>query len=217
MDEKTIVKIGSRFPGIRSETTTGMVQLPNVFHAKWGVVVNFISEFDPVCTTELYSFQKRLPEFNAIRCSLLGVCSSKMTSILKWTGWMRDKLKTDITIPILSDPFADVSRDLGFITEADNKIATRSVIIIDPIAKVRAIFHYPKELGRNVEEIYRAVKALTVVDANKVDMPANWPINELVGEGVLLHPPSDEDSVKGTILGANSYDWWFSYKKLVRS
>lgn len=52
--------------------------------------------------------------------------------------------------------------------------AVRAVFFIDPEHKIRLIMYYPLNVGRNMDEIIRALKALQFSDANKVAMPLNW-------------------------------------------
>ena len=95
----------------------------------------------------------------------------------------------------------------------------RAVFIVDPNGIIRAILYYPQELGRNMDEILRMVKGLQVSDANRVAIPANWPENELIGDKVIIPPPSDENAAKERLEKAKAgeiecYDWWFCYKSL---
>jgi len=90
------------------------------------------------------------------------------------------------------------------------------VFVVDPEATVRLILFYPQEVGRNMDEIVRVVKALQVVDKNKVAAPANWPNNELIGDQVIISPPSDEKTAATRKTGGDIVceDWWFCHKKL---
>lgn len=108
---------------------------------------------------------------------------------------------------------------LGLIHPAKGTNTVRAVFIVDPEAVIRAVIYYPQELGRNMDEILRAVKALQVSDQNGVAMPANWPNNELVGDAVIIPPPISEAEAKERLEKAKAgdiscYDWWFCYKKI---
>ncbi|NCU35973.1 peroxiredoxin, partial [Candidatus Falkowbacteria bacterium] len=56
---------------------------------------------------------------------------------------------------------------------------------IDPKGKVRLIMYYPLNVGRNMDEIWRSLKALQTSDANGVAMPLNWQ----PGDKVIVPPP----------------------------
>ena len=50
----------------------------------------------------------------------------------------------------------------------------RSVFVIDPKNTVRLSLTYPKSVGRNFDEILRAVDALQVTDSGPFSTPADW-------------------------------------------
>jgi len=50
----------------------------------------------------------------------------------------------------------------------------RAVFFIDPKAVIRAIIYYPLSLGRNFEELYRALIAMQAADAFSIATPADW-------------------------------------------
>ena len=60
----------------------------------------------------------------------------------------------------------------------------RSVFVIDPASKVRLSLTYPKSVGRNFDEILRAVDALQVTDSGPFSTPADWQD----GERVIVAP-----------------------------
>lgn len=53
-------------------------------------------------------------------------------------------------------------------------LTVRSVFIIDPAKKIRLIMTYPAAVGRNFDEIFRALEALQLADQHKIATPANW-------------------------------------------
>ncbi len=90
----------------------------------------------------------------------------------------------------------------------------RAVFIVDPNGTIRLILFYPQEIGRNIDEIIRIVKALKIADEENVAIPANWPKNELIGRQVIIPPPTDEGTAEQRSKEFNGYDWWFCYKSL---
>ena len=76
------------------------------------------------------------------------------------------------------------------------------------------MIYYPQEVGRQVDEVLRALKALQVSDTKKVAMPENWPNNELIGNKVIVPPASDEATAQKRRGKKDSFDWWFVYKSL---
>ena len=79
--------------------------------------------------------------------------------------------------------------------------------------------YYPQEVGRNIDEVLRALKALQTTDEHGVAAPENWPNNDLIGDNVIVPPADNEELVKERLDRAESgeiecYDWWFCHKKI---
>ena len=91
----------------------------------------------------------------------------------------------------------------------------RAVFIVDPTSMLRAMIYYPQEVGRNIDEVLRAVEALQISDEKKVSMPEGWPRNELIGDEVIIPTPKDTKTAMTRKKGPGCYDWWFCHKKLV--
>lgn len=69
--------------------------------------------------------------------------------------------------------------------------AVRSVVIIDPDKKIRLTMTYPMSVGRNLDEILRAIDALQFSDKHGVATPADW----REGKDAIIPPSvSDEDA-----------------------
>lgn len=135
---------------------------------------------------------------------------------MKWTEWIRENLGVEIKFPIIADDSGRVATRLGMIHPGKASNTVRAVFIVDPDATVRLILFYPQEVGRNMDEIVRAVKALQTTDRFKVAAPANWPENELIGDHVIIPPPGDEKTAatRRTGGGITCKDWWFCHRRL---
>ena len=93
-----------------------------------------------------------------------------------------------VEFPIIEDISMDVSRAYGMIHEDSASTATvRSVFFIDPNGYVRAIIHYPMNVGRSVEEILRVLAALQASEAGEIATPEGW----TPGADAVLPPPLD--------------------------
>ncbi len=53
------------------------------------------------------------------------------------------------------------------------------------------MLYYPQEIGRNMDEVVRVVKALQISDEQGA-LAAGWPENELIGDRVIVPPSRDE-------------------------
>ena len=61
-----------------------------------------------------------------------------------------------------------------------NKENIRAVYIIDPKKVIQTILVYPKNIGRNFEEILRIIDALQLSQEKKVSTPADWQVGSPV-------------------------------------
>ena len=81
----------------------------------------------------------------------------------------------------------------------------RSVFVVDNKAVVRTILYYPLELGRNIKEILRIVKSLQLIDRTGAVVPANWPRNEIIKDGLLLPAPTSREEARLRLAQFKSY------------
>ncbi|BDY13117.1 peroxiredoxin [Hydrogenimonas cancrithermarum] len=203
--------LGERFPTIEVQTTHGPMTFPDDLNGKWTVLFSHPADFTPVCTTEFVSFQKHKERFDALNCQLVGLSVDQVFSHIKWVDWIKERLDVEITFPIIAanDRIAEA---LGMLHPAKGSNTVRAVFIIDPDGVTRTILYYPQEIGRNVDEIVRAVKALQKSDADGVATPANWPENELIGDHVIIPPATDIETAEARRKTYECYDWWFCHK-----
>jgi peroxiredoxin 2/4 len=208
--------IGDKMPKMDVKTTHGMMALPDAFKGKWFVLFSHPADFTPVCTTEFVAFEKRRAEFEKLNCDLIGLSIDQVFSHMKWTEWIREKLNVEIKFPIIADDQGAVAKRMGMIHPGKGSNTVRAVFIVDPEATVRMIFFYPQEVGRNMDEILRAIRALQTADKNKVAAPANWPNNDIIGDQVIIPPPADEKTAATRKSGGDIVceDWWFCHKRL---
>lgn len=204
--------LGDRFPELKVQTTHGPMNLPADLKGKWFVFFSHPADFTPVCTTEFVAFQKRYAEFEALGCELVGMSVDQVFSHIKWVQWIKSELDVEISFPIVAANDA-VAMKLGMLHPGKGSNTVRAVFIVDPDGKVRLIMYYPQEIGRNMDEIVRTVKALQVSDKQGA-IPAGWPHNELIGDRVIIPPATSEKDAKKRMEEHECYDWWFCHKEL---
>ncbi|HKL17298.1 MAG TPA: peroxiredoxin [Patescibacteria group bacterium] len=216
--EKSMPLLGDKFPKMTVNTTQGKIELPDNFSGKWFVLFSHPADFTPVCTTEFVAFQKRYQEFKDLNCELIGLSVDQVFAHIKWEQWIEENLDVEIKFPIIADT-GTVAERLGLIHPGKGTNTVRAVFVVDDKGQIRTILYYPQELGRNMDEIVRIVKALKKADEHKVAMPANWPNNELIKERVIVPPAGTIKEVEkrrqqekdGKI---KCYDWWLCHKDL---
>jgi peroxiredoxin (alkyl hydroperoxide reductase subunit C) len=206
--------IGDRFPELEVETSHGDRSLPDDYEGEWLVLFSHPGDFTPVCTSEFVAFEQRREEFEELGAKLLGLSVDRVHSHIKWTEWIREELDVDIGFPIIADDQGSVARRLGMLHPGAGTATVRSVFVVDPAGIVRLVLTYPMEIGRNIEEILRSLRALQMSDDDGVAAPADWPENETFGDRVLLSPPGTESEARARSDELDPdrdeyYDWWF--------
>ena len=213
-----MVVIGEKFPEMEVNTTHGKISLPDDMKGKWFVLFSHPGDFTPVCTTEFYAMQIRLEKFKKLGAEVIGLSIDQVFAHLKWAEWIKDNLGVEIEFPIIADDRGLLAETLGMIPSGGSNTA-RAVFMVDPKGTIRAIVYYPAEVGRDWDEILRALNALQTSDANGVALPHKWPENELIGDRVIVPPAGTVEAIKqreqakakGEI---ECYDWWLCHKSL---
>ncbi len=179
-------RIGDKAPDFTAKTTKGDIKLSEFAQEKWIVMFSHPADFTPVCTTEMSGFAQRKKEFDALNTELLGLSIDSIHAHLGWVDNVRRNTGVYFDFPIIADLDMKVSKLYGMLQPNESETAAvRAVFFIDPDKKVRLIMYYPLNVGRNMDEILRALEALQTSDKYKVAMPLDWK----KGDKVIVPPP----------------------------
>ncbi|HET7799161.1 MAG TPA: redoxin domain-containing protein, partial [Humibacillus xanthopallidus] len=139
----------------------------------------------PVCTTELGRVAALEDEWAARGVKVLAVSVDPLEDHEKWKGDIEQVGGAAVAYPIIADDSRQVSEAYDMIHPGEGDTSgVRSVFIIDPSNKVRLSLTYPKSVGRNFDEILRAVDALQLTDSGPFSTPADW----RTGQKVIVAP-----------------------------
>jgi len=181
--------IGDIAPNFTVDSTHGELDFYRWAGRSWVFLFSHPADFTPVCTTELGRTAKLADKFASRNTKPLGLSTDSVDDHLMWIADVNETQKTDLKFPILADTKLKVSKLYDMIHPEESDTETvRSVFIIDPEKKVRLIMTYPMNVGRNFEEIIRAIDALQLADRKKIATPADWQ----PGSQVII-PPSVSD------------------------
>ncbi|MGH9092057.1 MAG: peroxiredoxin [Acidimicrobiales bacterium] len=186
------IQLGDTAPDFTAETTEGHLSLHEYLGDSWGVLFSHPADFTPVCTTELGDFARRQDQFSQRDARLIGV---SVDSVESHRGWSKDIAETQgqgLNYPLVGDEDRTVANLYGMIHPNAIETATvRTVFIIGPDKKVKLTLTYPANVGRNIDEILRALDALRLSSEYSVSTPVNW----TNGDDVIISPAlSDEDA-----------------------
>jgi alkyl hydroperoxide reductase subunit AhpC len=186
------VQLGSIAPDFTQESTEGTIKFHEYIGDKWCVLFSHPKDFTPVCTTELGFVSKIKSEFEKRNCKVIALSVDPVDAHKKWIGDIEETQGTKMNFPILGDADRKVSTLYEMIhPTASDSFTVRSVFIIDPSKKVRAMITYPASTGRDFNEILRVIDSLQLTDNYKVATPANWKDGQ---DCVIVPALSDEDA-----------------------
>ncbi len=183
----TIPRIGDIAPDFEAITTKGRIRFHDYAKDKWVILFSHPADFTPVCTTEMSGFAKHKKEFDALNTELLGLSIDSIHSHLAWVDNVKKNTGVYFDFPIIADIDMKVSKLYGMLQPNENETAAvRAVFFIDPGKKVRLVMYYhPLNVGRDMDEILKALLALQTSDKYKVALPLDWK----KGEKVIVPPP----------------------------
>ena len=195
------LRIGDLAPDFSAETTRGTIRFHEWIGDRWAILFSHPKDFTPVCTTELGYMAGLLPQFESRNCRIIGLSVDPVES---HRAWMKDILATQghaVNYPLIGDADLKVAQLYGMLpaearpgarTAADNA-TVRSVIVIGPDKRIKAMIVYPMSTGRNFDEVLRLLDSLQLTARHTVATPVNW----IPGDDVIIPTSvSDEEARK---------------------
>jgi len=196
MEEEKIVtmpRIGDKAPDFKATTTYGPIQFSEFNKGSWVVLFSHPADFTPVCTTEMTGFAVNHEEFKKLNTKLMGLSIDSIHSHMAWVNNVKKNTGVLFDFPIIADIDMKVSKLYGMLQPNESETAAvRAVFFIDPNEKIRLVMYYPLNVGRNMNEIIRVLKALQTSDKHKVAMPLDWQ----PGDKVIVPPPKTVDAME---------------------
>jgi alkyl hydroperoxide reductase subunit AhpC len=197
------LRINSEAPNFSAETTQGLINFHEWIGTGWAVLFSHPKDFTPVCTTELGYMAGLKPEFDKRNCKILGLSVDSVADHKKWSKDIEETQGHALNYPLIGDPELKVAKAYDMLpenawTSAQGRTATdnatvRSVFIIGPDKKVKAMLTYPMSTGRNFDEVLRLLDSCQLTAKHKVATPVNW----RQGQDVIIVPAvSDADAKK---------------------
>ena len=169
------IRLGDTAPDFEQDSTIGKIKFHQWAGDSWVVLFSHPADFTPICTTELGLTAKLKPEFDKRNVKAIALSVDTAQSHLGWIKDIEDTQKTVVGFPIIADHDRKVAQLYDMIHPGQSDTVTvRTVFIIDPKKKVRLILTYPLNVGRNFDEIVRAIDGLQLADNYGVAIPGNW-------------------------------------------
>ena len=195
------IRIGDEAPDFTVESTEGPLHFHEWIGDKWAILFSHPKDFTPVCTTELGYMAGLKPEFDKRNTKIVGLSVDPVSNHQTWAKDIEETQGHAVNYPMIGDENLVVAKLYDMIhpnasggarTAVDNA-TVRSVFIIGPDKKVKAMLIYPMSAGRNFDEVLRLLDSLQLIAKHTVATPVNW----RPGEDVIIPTSvSDEDARK---------------------
>ena len=197
------LRINSEAPDFTAETTQGTINFHEWIGDGWAVLFSHPKDFTPVCTTELGYMAGLNAEFEKRNCKVIGLSVDSVDDHELWLQDIEETQGHKVTYPLIGDPELKIAKLYDMLPEeagessegrtAVDNATVRSVFLVGPDKKIKAMLIYPMSSGRNFDEILRLLDSNQLTALHQVATPVNWKH----GEDVIIVPAvSDEEASK---------------------
>jgi thioredoxin-dependent peroxiredoxin len=195
------IRIGDTAPDFTVDTTQGPISFHEWIGDGWAILFSHPKDFTPVCTTELGYMAGLEPEFKKRNTKIIGLSVDPVDDHKRWLKDIEETQGHAVTYPLIGDRDLKVAMLYDMIhpnasatqprTAADNA-TVRSVFLIGPDKKVKAMLTYPMSTGRNFDEVLRLLDSIQLTAKHKVATPVNWK----QGDDVIIVPSVSDEEAK---------------------
>ena len=211
------LRINDTAPDFEQDSTQGRLKFHDYLGNSWGILFSHPKDFTPVCTTELGYMARLKPEFDKRNTKILGLSVDPVGNHEKWAKDIEETQGAKVNYPLIADSDLRVAKAYDMLpaetagtsegrTPADNA-TVRSVFVIGPDKKVKAMLTYPMSTGRNFDEVLRLLDSCQLTAKHTVATPVNWK----VGEDVIIPPSVSDEQAKTKFPGG-----WKTLKPYLR-
>ena len=159
------LRINAEAPNFTANTTLGVIDFHQWIGDGWAILFSHPKDFTPVCTTELGYMAGLQPEFTRRNTKIIGLSVDPVENHAKWAQDIEETQGHAVNYPMIGDTELQVAMAYDMLPEgagvtsdgrtaADNA-TVRSVFVIGPDKKVKAMLTYPMTTGRNFDEVLR--------------------------------------------------------------
>ena len=196
------LSIGSTAPDFTADTTTGPISFHDWIGDSWAILFSHPKAFTPVCTTELGYMAGLKDEFAKRNTKIIGLSVDSSDDNNRWLPDIEEVGGNKVDYPVIGDSDlnvaklynmlpADESGDASGRTAANNA-TVRTVYLIGPDKKIRAMLLYPMSSGRNFDEVLRLLDSVQLTENKGVATPVNWK----PGDNVIIPPSVSDEAAK---------------------
>ena len=196
------LSIGSTAPDFTAETTQGTIHFHDWIGDSWAILFSHPKAFTPVCTTELGYMAGLKDEFARRNTKIIGLSVDATEDNRNWLPDIEEVSGNKVDYPVIGDSDLNVAKlynmlpadagDSAAGRTAATNATVRTVYIIGPDKKIRAMLLYPMSSGRNFDEVLRLLDSVQLTESKGVATPVNWK----PGEHVIIPPSLSDEAAK---------------------
>ncbi len=211
------LRINAEAPNFTADTTEGSITFHDWIGEGWAILFSHPKDFTPVCTTALGYMAKLKPEFQKRNCKVIGLSIDPVSEHERWVGDIEETQGAAVNYPLIGDTDLKVAKAYDMLPEdesgnfegrtAATNATVRSVFIVGPDKKIKAMLTYPMSTGRNFDEVLRLLDSCQLTAKHQVATPVNWKH----GENVIIVP-----AVSDEVAREKYPDGWDSPKPYLR-
>jgi thioredoxin-dependent peroxiredoxin len=201
------LRINAIAPDFTATTTQGTIHFHEWIGDSWAVLFSHPKDFTPVCTTELGYVARLKPEFAKRNTKVIGLSVDPVDNHARWAADIEETQGAKVDFPMIGDPTLAVAKLYDMLPEAAGSTAdgrtaadnatVRTVFIIGPDKKIKAMLIYPMTSGRNFDEVLRLLDSIQLTAKHQVATPVNWKN----GEDVIIAGSVTDDQAKAKYPG----------------
>ena len=196
------LRINDVAPDFTVETTEGAIRFHEWVGDGWAILFSHPKDFTPVCTTELGYMAGLLPEFSKRNAKVIGLSVDPVSDHSEWVKDIEETQGHAVTYPLIGDSELRIAKLYDMLpagagdssegrTAVDN-LTVRSVFVIGPDKRIKAMLTYPMSTGRNFDEVLRLLDSCQLTASHQVATPVNWKW----GEDVIIVPAVSNEQAK---------------------
>ena len=196
-----MISINSTAPDFTADTTEGEIKFHDWMGDSWCILFSHPKDFTPVCTTELGYVAGMKKDFDKRNCKVVGLSVDPVGNHKEWSKDIEETQGHAVNYPLIGDPTLKVAKAYNMLpadagdssegrTPVDNA-TVRSVFVIGPDKKIKAMLTYPMSTGRNFDEILRLLDSCQLTAKHKVATPAYW---QQGGDVIIVPAVKDEEA-----------------------
>ena len=211
------LRINDVAPDFTVETTEGAIRFHEWIGEGWAILFSHPKDFTPVCTTELGYMAGLMPEFSKRNARVIGLSVDPVSDHNAWVKDIEETQGHAVTYPLIGDSDLEIAKLYDMLpagagetsegrTAVDN-LTVRSVFVIGPDKRIKAMLTYPMSTGRNFDEVLRLLDSCQLTATHQVATPVNWKW----GEDVIIVPAVSNEQAREKFP-----DGWESPKPYLR-